>query len=97
MSQENVELVRRLYAATPGLRDAEPVEDPGFVDRLFRDFFDADFVFRLPPEYPEGSRVLKGAKAWAPSSRCCVRRVANGASFRSASSMPEIACWCWST
>jgi len=60
MSQENVELVRRLYAATPGLRDAEPVEDPGFVDRLFRDFFDADFVFRLPPEYPEGSRVLKG-------------------------------------
>jgi ketosteroid isomerase-like protein len=60
MSQENVELVRRLYAATPGLRDSVPDDDPGFLDRIFRDFFDEDFVFRLPPEYPEGSRVLQG-------------------------------------
>ena len=60
MSQENVELVRRLYAATPGLRDSVPDDDPGFLDRIFRDFFDTDFVFRWPPEYPEGSRVLQG-------------------------------------
>ena len=60
MSQENVELVRRLYVATPGLRDSVPAEDPGFLDRIFRDFFDEDFMVRMPPEYPEGSRVLQG-------------------------------------
>jgi ketosteroid isomerase-like protein len=59
MSQENVELVRRVYAATPGLRDAEPADDPEYLDRIFRDFLDADFVFGWPPEYPEGSRVLQ--------------------------------------
>jgi len=60
MSQENVELVRRVYAATPGLGDAEPADDPRFLDRTFRDFIDAHFAIHLPPEYPEGSRVLQG-------------------------------------
>ena len=60
MSQGDVELVRRIYAAMPGLSAMDPADDSGFVDRMFRDFYDSDFVFRLPPEYPEGSRVLQG-------------------------------------
>jgi ketosteroid isomerase-like protein len=60
MSQENVDLVRRLYAAMPGLGDADAGDDQAFLDRLFRDFLDADFVFSLPPDYPEGARVLRG-------------------------------------
>ena len=60
MSRENVELVRRIYAATPELRNAGPADDAAFLGRMFRDFWDADLVFRLPAEYPEGDRVLRG-------------------------------------
>jgi ketosteroid isomerase-like protein len=55
-----VELVRRLYAAMPGLRDADPADDQALLDHLFGDFLDADVVFRLPPDYPEGAPVLCG-------------------------------------
>jgi ketosteroid isomerase-like protein len=60
MSVENMELVRRLYAATPALRDGDPADDQAWLDHMFRDFFDADLAFRLPADYPEGARVLRG-------------------------------------
>jgi ketosteroid isomerase-like protein len=60
MSQENVELVRRMCAAMPGLGDADLADEAALLDRMFRDFLDADLVFRLPAEYPEGDRVLRG-------------------------------------
>jgi ketosteroid isomerase-like protein len=59
MSHENVELVRRMYEATPGL-DPDPAADREFLDRMFRDFFDADLSWSLPPEYPEGARLARG-------------------------------------
>ena len=60
MSQENVELVRRVYSATPGLRDSDPAADREFLDRMFGDFFDADLTWHLPPEYPEGAQLARG-------------------------------------
>ena len=60
MSQENVELVRRVYSATPGLRDSDPAADREFLDRMLGDFFDADLTWHLPPEYPEGAQLARG-------------------------------------
>jgi hypothetical protein len=62
MAGENVELVRRMYEATPGL-DPDPAADREFLDRMFRDFFDADLIWRLPAEYPahERQEALAGA------------------------------------
>jgi ketosteroid isomerase-like protein len=60
MSQETVEVVRRVYAATPGLRDSDPAADREFLDRMFGDFFDADLTWHLPPEYPEGAQLARG-------------------------------------
>ncbi len=60
MSQENVELVRRFYAAMPGLRAANPDEDQASRDRLFRDYLDERWEMRMPTDYPEGEQVLRG-------------------------------------
>ena len=60
MSQENVELVRRFYAAMPGLRAANPDEDQASRDRLFRDHLDERWEMRMPTDYPEGEQVLRG-------------------------------------
>ena len=60
MSQENVELVRTLYEATPALRDADPADDQAFLDRMFRKFLAPDYELRLPPGYPGGARILRG-------------------------------------
>ena len=50
MSQENVELVRRFYAAMPGLRAANPDEDQASRDRLFRDHLDERWEMRMPTD-----------------------------------------------
>jgi ketosteroid isomerase-like protein len=56
MPQEAVSLVRDLYELLPHLREPGPEA----VDRLFRDYADAGFELRLPPDYPEGEQVLRG-------------------------------------
>jgi hypothetical protein len=63
VSHENVELVRRPYAALPGLRDADPADDRAFLDRMFREFLDTDHVFSLPPTIPRVRECFAGAKA----------------------------------
>ncbi len=55
MSQENVEIVRRLVAA---------YNDGGFASKATLDFFDLDAVFEEPPEQP-GPTVAKGRDAVA--------------------------------
>jgi ketosteroid isomerase-like protein len=56
MSEENVELVRRLYAEGGDLLHLTAEQ----IDRLFREDLDQDFEFRLPPDYPEGELAFRG-------------------------------------
>ena len=61
MSQENVELVRRLYAEGPLVGLAlSPEDEEAVLDRLFRDYYDEQFEIRMPAAYPEGEQVLRG-------------------------------------
>ena len=60
MSEENVELVRRLYEMGDFL-DATPE----LIDRAFREDLDEQFEFRLPPDYPEGEPVFRGRQGIA--------------------------------
>lgn len=55
MSEENVELARRLYAVGD-LFDATSEQ----LDRVFRDHLEENFEFRLPGDYPEGEPVFRG-------------------------------------
>jgi ketosteroid isomerase-like protein len=55
MSQENVELARRLYAEGDLLHATTEQ-----IDRVFRDDLDENFEFRLPGDYPEGEPVFRG-------------------------------------
>jgi ketosteroid isomerase-like protein len=66
MSQENVELVRRLYAEGPlvGLA-VSPEDEQAILDRLFRDYYDERFEIRMPAAYPEGEQVLRGRHGMA--------------------------------
>lgn len=62
---ENVELVRRWYALLPDLRDADPNEDPAFLDRAFRDFLHEEYELQLPGGYPEGQPIFRGREGQA--------------------------------
>ena len=56
MSQENVELVRCLYAEGPLVGLAlSPEDEQAVLDRLFRDYYDEQFEIRMPAAYPEGA------------------------------------------
>jgi ketosteroid isomerase-like protein len=55
MSQENVELVRRVYGEGDLLHTTSEQ-----IDRAFREDLDERFEFRLPPDYPEGELVFRG-------------------------------------
>jgi ketosteroid isomerase-like protein len=55
VSQENVELARRIYENGDLLHTS-----PERIDRAFRDQVTEDFEFRLPPDYPEGELVFRG-------------------------------------
>jgi ketosteroid isomerase-like protein len=55
ISQQNVDLIRNLYA----LGDFLSIT-PEQVDDVFRDYLDAEFEVRLPPDYPEGEPVFRG-------------------------------------
>jgi ketosteroid isomerase-like protein len=65
LSEETVELVRRYYAALPGLRAASPDDDPALLDRMLRDYLDEAVEIHMPPEYPEGEQVLRGREGAA--------------------------------
>jgi ketosteroid isomerase-like protein len=60
MSQENVEMVRGLYALGDLFNP-----DPDGIDRAFRDYLDEQFETRLPPDYPEGEPVFRGREGIA--------------------------------
>jgi ketosteroid isomerase-like protein len=55
MSEENVELVRRVYIEGDLLQTTSDQ-----IDSLFREHLDEDFEFRLPGDYPEGEPVFRG-------------------------------------
>jgi len=66
MSQENVELVRRLYAEEPRGLPAVGADDERVpLDRLFRDYYDEQLEIRMPGDYPEGEQVLRGREGFA--------------------------------
>jgi ketosteroid isomerase-like protein len=60
MSQENVELVRNLYALGDFLNP-----NPDEIDRALRDYLDEQFELRMPPDYPEGEPVVRGREGLA--------------------------------
>jgi ketosteroid isomerase-like protein len=55
MSEENVEVVRNLYALGDFLN-----LNPDAIDPAFRDYGDEQFEVHLPPDYPEGELVFRG-------------------------------------
>jgi ketosteroid isomerase-like protein len=55
MSEENVELVRNLYALELFL-----TANPDAIDRAFREYLDEQVEVHLPPDYPEGEPVFRG-------------------------------------
>jgi ketosteroid isomerase-like protein len=60
VSRENVELVRRAYEWIPDLGNVDPDDLEARLDRVFRDYLDENFEFRLPAGYPEGEPVFRG-------------------------------------
>jgi len=60
MTEENLELVRRVYAEGPLGLEARPEDERARVDRLFRDYYDERLEIRMPADYPEGEQVLRG-------------------------------------
>jgi ketosteroid isomerase-like protein len=61
VSEENIEVARRWYAALPDLTDRD-----GFAIllRSFRDYVDEEgFELHLPSDYPEDAPVFKGRDA----------------------------------
>ena len=65
MSQENVEIVRRLYAEAPFRLAIGPDDERAVLDRLFRDHFEEQLEIRMPADYPEGEQVLRGREGFA--------------------------------
>jgi ketosteroid isomerase-like protein len=61
MSEDNVELVRRLYAAGgPFSLPMSPDEERALLDLLFGEHYVEQVEVRMPPDYPEGEQVLYG-------------------------------------
>ena len=66
MSRENVDLVRRLYAADgPFALPLSPEDERVLLDRLFGEFYDDRVEVRMPPDYPEGEQFLRGREGMA--------------------------------
>jgi ketosteroid isomerase-like protein len=66
MSQEEVELVRRLYAEDgPFALPLGPEDERALLDRLFREYYDEQMEVRMPADYPEGEQVLRGKDGMA--------------------------------
>jgi ketosteroid isomerase-like protein len=65
MSQENVEIVRRLYADGPFRLTSDRNDERALLDRLFRDYYEEHLEIRMPADYPEGEQVLRGREGLA--------------------------------
>lgn len=60
MPDEDVELVRRLYAdGGPFALPLSTDDERALLDRLFDEFYDEDLEVRMPADYPEGEQVLR--------------------------------------
>jgi ketosteroid isomerase-like protein len=68
VSEENVELVKGLYAtwlALPDLRDTSRLDDAQtLLERIFGDYVNEQLEIRLPPDYPEGEPVFRGREGF---------------------------------
>jgi ketosteroid isomerase-like protein len=61
MSQDDVDLVRRLYAAGgPFALPMSPDEEHALLDQLFGEYYVEQFEVRMPPDYPEGEQLHYG-------------------------------------
>jgi ketosteroid isomerase-like protein len=61
MSEQNVELIRRLYGLFGGRGFAQVRTAVGeVVDEAFRTYLHADFEIHIPEGYPEGGEVFRG-------------------------------------
>ena len=63
MSQEEVELVRRLYEdGGPIALPLSPAEERVLLDRMFSEYYVEQVEVRMPPDYPEGEQLLYGRR-----------------------------------
>jgi ketosteroid isomerase-like protein len=61
MSEEDLQLVRRLYAEEgPFALPLSSDDERALLDRLFREYYVEQVEVRMPPDYPEGEQVLYG-------------------------------------
>jgi ketosteroid isomerase-like protein len=62
-AQENVEIVRRLYAdGGPFALPMGADEERALLDHLFREYYVERLEVRMPPDYPEGEQLLYGKR-----------------------------------
>jgi ketosteroid isomerase-like protein len=61
MSEENVEIVRRVYAeGGPIALPLNPDDERALLNRMFGEYWDDQVEVRMPADYPEGAQVLYG-------------------------------------
>ena len=61
MCQENVDLVRRLYAEDgPFALPLSREDETELLDRMFGEYYEERFEVMMPPDYPEGEQLLYG-------------------------------------
>jgi ketosteroid isomerase-like protein len=66
LSQEDVELVRRLYAdGGPFSLPMDPDEERALLDHLFQEYYDEQLEVHMPPDYPEGEQIFVGRRGMA--------------------------------
>jgi ketosteroid isomerase-like protein len=66
VSQENVELVRRLYAGGgPFALPLSPEDETVLLDRMFGEYYEERFEVMMPPDYPEGEQIFVGRAGMA--------------------------------
>jgi ketosteroid isomerase-like protein len=63
MSHENLDVVRRLYAAGgPFALPLGPEGERALLDHLFEEYYDEQLKVLMPPDYPEGEQVYVGRR-----------------------------------
>jgi ketosteroid isomerase-like protein len=63
MSQENLDVVRRLYAdGGPFALPLAPDEERELLDHLFGEYYDEQVEVRMPADYPEGEQIHVGRR-----------------------------------
>jgi len=63
MSQDNLDVVRRLYAdGGPFALPLGPEGERALLDHLFEEYYDEHLQVVMPPDYPEGEQVYVGRR-----------------------------------